>query len=68
MIDPTDDEISFLQKLMLRKGKLILQGNMSLLEIDRLIPDYVTHISTSVDTGVFSLTAKGWELARKYPR
>jgi hypothetical protein len=68
MIDPTEDEISFLQKLVLRNGDLALQGNMSLLKIDRLISDYVTHVSASMDTGVFSLTAKGWELARKYPR
>ena len=37
---------------------------MSLLKIDRLIPDYVTHVSASMDKGVFTLTEKGWELAR----
>jgi hypothetical protein len=68
MIDPTEDEISFLQKLVLRNGDLALQGNMSLLKIDRLIPEYVTHVSAGMNTGVFSLTEKGWELARKYPR
>jgi len=47
MIDPTEDEISFLQKLVLRGGELTLQGNLSLLKIDRLIPDYVTHVSAS---------------------
>jgi hypothetical protein len=67
MIDPTEDEISFLQKLVLRGGELTLQGNMSLLKIDRLIPDYVTQVSASMDTGVFTLTEKGWELGRKYP-
>ena len=41
---------------------------MSLLKIDRLIPDYVTHVSAGMDKGVFTLTEKGWELARKYPR
>jgi hypothetical protein len=41
---------------------------MSLLKIDRLIPDYATHVSASMDKGVFTLTEKGWELARKYPR
>ena len=30
MIDPTEDEISFLQKVVLRGGELTLQGNMSL--------------------------------------
>jgi hypothetical protein len=68
MIDTTEDEISFLQKLVLRGGELTLQGPMSLLKIDRLIPDYVTLKSASMDTGVFTLTEKGWELARKYPR
>jgi hypothetical protein len=67
MIDPTEDEISFLQRLVLRRGELTLQGNMSLLQIDRLVPEYVTHVSASMDTGVFSLTEKGWEFARKYP-
>jgi hypothetical protein len=28
MIDPTEDEISFLQKLVLRGGELTLQGNL----------------------------------------
>ena len=42
MIDTTEDEISFLRKLELRDGKLVLQGNLSPLKIDRLIPDYVT--------------------------
>ena len=64
MIDPTEDEISFLQKLVLRGGELTLQGNLSLLKIDRLIPTYVTQASTGMDTGVFTLTEKGWELAR----
>jgi hypothetical protein len=35
MIDPTEDEISFLQKLVLRGGELTLQGNLRLLKIDR---------------------------------
>jgi hypothetical protein len=68
MIDPTEDEISFLQKLTLRGGELTLQGNMSLLKIDRLIPDYVTLVNAGRETGVFALTEMGWELARKFPR
>ena len=28
------------------------------------IPEYVTHVSASMDTGVFTLTEKGWQLAR----
>jgi hypothetical protein len=62
MTDPTEDEIDFLRKLELRKGKLVLQGNMGLLNIDRLIPDYVTRVITSVDTAVFSLTDSGRRL------
>ena len=59
MIDPTEDEISFLQKLALRGGELTLQGNMSLLKIDRLIPDYVTLVNAGRETGVFTLTEIG---------
>jgi hypothetical protein len=40
---------------------------MSLLKIDRLFPDYVTLVNTGRETGVFTLTEMGWELARKYP-
>jgi len=58
MIDPTEDEISFLQKLVLRGGELTLQGNLRLLKIDRLIPAYVTQASAGMDTGVFTLTEK----------
>jgi hypothetical protein len=51
MIDPTEDEISFLQKVALRGGELTLQGNMSLLKIDRLIPEYVALVNTGRETG-----------------
>ena len=67
-MDPTEDEISFLQKLVARGGKLTLQGNMNLLKIERLIPEYVLLLPASRDSGVFTLTEEGWELARKYPR
>jgi hypothetical protein len=59
MIDPTEDEISFLRKLERLGAPLVLQGNMGLLKIDRLIPDYITCVSTSVDTAVFTITEKG---------
>jgi hypothetical protein len=62
MIDPTEDEISFLRKLELRDGKPVLHGNLTLLNIDRLVPDYVTREITSVDTAVFTITEKGREL------
>jgi hypothetical protein len=62
MIDPTEDEISFLRKLEPHDDKLVLHGNLSLLNIDRLIPDYVTRVSTGVDTAVFTLTDNGRRL------
>ena len=64
MIDPTAAEISFLRKLELRDCKLVLHGNLSLLKIDRLVPDYVTRVITGVDTGVFTITDRGRELLR----
>jgi hypothetical protein len=42
-----------------------LQGSIKLLNTERIIPEYVTHVSASMDTGHFSLTEKGWQLARK---
>jgi hypothetical protein len=47
VIDPTEDELSFLRKLEEHGGQLALQGNMSLLKIDRLIPHYVTYVRAS---------------------
>jgi hypothetical protein len=41
MIDPTEDEISFLRKLEKRSVPFVLRGNLSLLKIDRLVPEYV---------------------------
>ena len=63
MIDPTEDELSFLRKLKERGGQLALQGNMALLKIDRLIPDYVTQVRASgVDAKLFTLTKRGRQL------
>jgi hypothetical protein len=69
MIDPTDSEIWFVSFLANKpRGEATLDGSIVQLKIDRLIPEYVTHVSAGMDTGVFTLTEKGWELARKYPR
>ena len=69
MIDPTDSEIWFVNWLVIKpRGEATLQGSIALLKIDRLIADYVTHVSANMNTGAFTLTEKGWELARKYPR
>jgi hypothetical protein len=59
MIDLTEDEISFLRKLERLDASLVLQGNMALLKIDRLVPVYVACESTSVDTAVFTITERG---------
>ena len=71
VIDPTYDEIDFIRMLAARGGELSLGGSIKLLKISRLIPEYVTHVSASMDTGVFTLTEKGWQLAelinRKFP-
>jgi hypothetical protein len=41
MIDLTESELSFLRKLKKHSVPLALQGNLSLLHIDRLVPEYV---------------------------
>jgi hypothetical protein len=43
---------------------MTLQGELRLLKIGCLVPEYVTHASGSSRRGHFSLTAKGWELAQ----
>lgn len=65
MIEPTYDEIDFIRRLTERGGSITLQGEIRLLKIGRLVPEYVKHNSGGSQTGYFSLTAKGWELARK---
>ena len=65
MIDPTEEEKSFLQKLVLRNGELALPGNMLLLRIERLIPECVFREVAGIDLSD-SLTGKGWERARKF--
>jgi hypothetical protein len=71
MIEPSHDEIDFIRRLTERRGSLILQGEIRLLKIGRLIPEYVTHTSGGAQKGHFTLTARGWELAQlidsKYP-
>jgi hypothetical protein len=63
MMDPTADELSFLRKLEERGGQLALQGNMALLKIDRLIPDYITFVrATGLDARLFTITTKGRRL------
>ena len=68
MIDSTEEEISFLRKLERLDASLVLQGNMALLKIDRLIPDYITCESTSVYTAVFTITERGRQLLQTIDR
>jgi len=62
MIDLTGNELSFLRKLKKHIVPLALQGNLSLLHIDRLVPEYVIRMDASGDTAVFTLTEKGRQL------
>ena len=62
MIDPTEDEVSFLRRVYIRGGELTLQGNLGLLKVQRLVPEYVTQEAVRKDTVHFSLIEKGRQL------
>jgi hypothetical protein len=62
MIDLTESELSFPRKLEKHCVPLTLHGNLSLLHIDRLVPEYVIRVDASGDTAVFSLSEKGQQL------
>ena len=62
MIDPTEDEVSFLRRVYIRGGELTLQGNLELLKVQRLVPEYVTQEAVRKDMVHFSLTEKGRQL------
>jgi hypothetical protein len=64
VIEPSHDEIDSIRRLEERGGSMTLQGELRLLKIGCLVPEYVTHASGSSRRGHFSLTAKGWELAQ----
>jgi hypothetical protein len=64
MIESSHDEIDFIRRLEERGGSITLQGEIRLLKIGRLVPEYVTHTAGGSQTGHFTLTTKGWELAR----
>ena len=55
MIDLTENELSFLRRLKKHSVPLALEGNLNLLHIDRLVPEYVTRVNASRDTAVFTL-------------
>jgi hypothetical protein len=64
--DPTEDEISFLRKLYDRGGELTLQGNIGLLKVERLFPDYVTAQSVGIDAVHFKLTEIGRQFINRW--
>jgi hypothetical protein len=64
--DPTDDEISLLRRLYDRGGELTLQGNIGLLEVERLFPDYVTAHGVGVDTVDLELTETGRQFINRW--
>ena len=68
MIDPTYDEIDFIRRFEGRPGGFTMQGSIALLKINRLIPEYVTHVSSSMDSGHFMLTDKRRQLAELIKR
>ena len=64
MLDPTYDERSFLLWLHESGGSLTLYGDVGLLGIARLIPDYVTQEIAS-HAAHFSFTEMGRRLAEQ---
>ena len=65
MIEPTRDEIDFIRRLEEHGGEIVVEGNIRLLKIGRLIPEYVTQVNGSSEMGRFRLTEMGWQFARK---
>jgi hypothetical protein len=61
-------EIAFIKDIAQRPQGQRTCGSVKLLKIDRLIPEYIHIQLASMDTNMLTLTEKGWELARKYPR
>jgi hypothetical protein len=68
MIEPSHDEIDFIRRFGERGGSITLHGELRLLKIGRLVPQYVTHTKATSQMGHFTLTAKGWELAQLIDR
>jgi hypothetical protein len=61
-------EIAFIKDIVQRPRGQRTCGSVKLFKIDRLIPEYIHVQLASVDTNILTLTDKGRELARKYPR
>jgi hypothetical protein len=61
-------EIAFIKDAVQRPRGERTCGSVKLFKIDRLIPEYIRVQLASMDTNILTLTEKGRELARKYPR
>jgi hypothetical protein len=61
-------EIAFIKDIVQRPRGQRTCGSVKLFKIDRLIPEYIHVQLASVETNILTLTEKGRELARKYPR
>ena len=61
-------EIALIKDIVQRPRSQRTCGSVKLFKIDRLIPEYIHVQLASVDTNILTLTDKGRELARKYPR
>jgi hypothetical protein len=61
-------EIAFIKDVVQRPRGQRTCGSVKLFKIDRLIPEYIRVQLASMDTNILTLTEKGRELARKYPR
>jgi hypothetical protein len=61
-------EIAFIKDIVQRPRGQRTCGSVKLFKIDRLIPEYIHVQLASVETNILTLTEKGRELVRKYPR
>ena len=61
-------EIAFIKDIAQRPRGQRTCGSAELFKIDRLIPEYIHVQLASMDASILTLTEKGRELARKYPR
>jgi len=69
MFVPTEYEIAFIRDLARRPRAARMCASIKQLNVKRLIDErYVGIQSASMGTKVLTLTPKGWELVRKFPR
>ena len=61
-------EIAFIKDIAQRPRGQRTCGSAELFKIDRLIPEYIHVQLASMDASILTLTEKGRELARQYPR